>query len=209
MNSLEPNRLRDAVPVPSTQDGPLVRAMHRLESSSALDRLSDVLSLVSSPLGVPPVRSLLLGKGTGHALHPPLTDVPIGLWSSAVLLDLRGRKSDRRAAELLLAAGLASVLPTVATGLAEWRELGRPESRIGALHAALNVGAVTMYAASLGLRRSDRHRAGVTLGLAATAVATASGYLGGHLATARKVGSRHPGYAHDGVGPVLTRPADA
>ena len=205
MNSSVSKR-QDAEPTPWLQNGAAVRAMHRLESSSALDRLGTVLSVLSTPLGGEPVRSLLLGTRTGHALHPVLTDLPIGLWSSATLLDLRGRSSDRRAAQLLLASGLVSVLPTVATGLAEWRELDRPESRVGALHAVLNVGAVTMYAASLRLRRHDRHSAGVLLSLAATGVASAAGYLGGHLATARKVGSRHPAFGYDEVGPVLRRP---
>jgi uncharacterized membrane protein len=205
MNSSVSKR-QDADPTPWLQKGAAVRAMHRLESSSALDRLGTALSVLSTPLGAEPVRSLLLGTRTGHAVHPVLTDLPIGLWSSATLLDLRGRSSDRRAAQLLLASGLVSVLPTVATGLAEWRELDRPESRVGALHAVLNVGAVTMYAASLRLRRHDRHGAGVLLSFAATGVASAAGYLGGHLATARKVGSRHPAFGYDEVGPVLRRP---
>jgi hypothetical protein len=123
-----------------------------------------------------------------------------------VLLDVRGRRADRPAARLLLAAGLVSVLPTVATGLAEWRQLNRPENRVGALHAALNVGAVSLYAVSLGLRRRGRHRSGVAASLAATRVASGSGYLGGHLAIARKAVSRDAAYDTDGVGPTLTRP---
>jgi uncharacterized membrane protein len=206
MSSAASNALPDATPRTGDRDEVVVRTVHRVESSAALDGLSSVLELVSRPLGAQPVRSLLLGTGSGHALHPVMTDVPIGLWSSAVLLDLRGRRTDRPAANLLLASGLVSVLPTVATGLAEWRELSRPESRVGALHAALNVGAVTLYAVSLGLRRRDRHRAGVVASLAATGVASVAGYLGGHLAVARKAGSRHPAYNTDAVGPTLSRP---
>jgi hypothetical protein len=37
-------------------------------------------------------------------------------------------------------------------------------------------------------------------------VATASAFLGGHLATARKVGTRDAAFDRDGVGPTLTRP---
>ena len=161
MSLLAGSPLPDAVPQPGRQEDQVTRILHRLESSSALDTLSRVLAIVSKPLAAQPVRSLLLGTPTGHALHPVMTDIPIGLWSSAVLLDVRGRRSDRPAARLLLASGLVAVLPTVATGLAEWRELNRPETRVGALHAGLKVGAVTLYAASLALRRRDRHRTGV------------------------------------------------
>ena len=37
--------------------------------------------------------------------------------------------------------------------------------------------------------------------LAGAALTGASGYLGGHLTTARKVGSRNPAFAGDAVGP--------
>ena len=39
-------------------------------------------------------------------------------------------------------------------------------------------------------------------------VATASAYLGGHLATARKVGTRDAAFDRDGVGPAVSVPAD-
>jgi uncharacterized membrane protein len=206
MMQTDSNSLPDAMPQGGARDELVVRTMHRLEASSALDRLTAVLEFASRPLAAEPIRSLLLGAGTGHAVHPVMTDVPIGLWSSAVLLDVRGRRDDRRAAQLLLAAGLVSVLPTVATGLAEWRQLNRPENRVGALHAALNLGAVALYAVSLGRRRRGQHRSGVAASLAATVVASAAGYLGGHLAIARKVGSRHAAYRTDAVGPALGRP---
>ncbi|TPG13419.1 (2Fe-2S)-binding protein [Pedococcus bigeumensis] len=198
--------LPDAVPSRGEDDDMVVRAMYRIESSAALERLSRALEFASRPLAGEPTRSLLLGAGTGHALHPFMTDVPIGLWSSAVLLDVRGRRADRPAARLLLAAGLVSVLPTVATGLAEWRQLNRPENRVGALHAALNLGAVALYAVSLGLRRRGQHGSGIAASMAATVVASGAGYLGGHLAIARKAGTRHPAYETDAVGPSLGRP---
>jgi len=198
--------LPDALTTTAPPAPAAVRLVHRVESAPVLDRLAAVLATVSRPLDTEPLRSALLGTRTGHALHPVLTDVPIGLWSSMLLLDLRGRRSDRPAAQTLLATGLVSVLPTVATGLAEWRGTSNPERRVGALHAGLNVAAVATYAVSLGLRAGGRHRAGVTAGLLATGVAGAAGYLGGHLATARKTGSRHPAYEHDGVGPTLSRP---
>ena len=37
-----------------------------------------------------PVKDALSGTWLGHALHPLLTDLPIGTWTSAVLLDWLG-----------------------------------------------------------------------------------------------------------------------
>jgi uncharacterized membrane protein len=152
------------------------------------------------------VQSLLLGSGTGHAVHPVLTDLPVGLWTSTAVLDLCGGRRSRPAADLLLATGILASVPTALTGLAEWAQTPRPESRVGSLHAALNLAALSLYAVSWTQRRRGRHGRGVAVGLAAMGVASAAGYLGGHLATARKAGSRDPAFERDGVGPVLHRP---
>jgi uncharacterized membrane protein len=183
-----------------------VSVMHRVESATALDTLGTVLGRLAGPLSVEPLRSLLLGRGVGHALHPAFTDVPIGLWSSATLLDVLGGRRSRPAAELLLGAGLVAAVPTVVTGIAEWAQTKEPESRVGSLHAALNACAVVLYAASWRQRRRGHHGSGVVAGLVAMGVASGAGYLGGHLATARKVGSREAAFEHDGVGPELRRP---
>lgn len=201
--------LPDALPVAATSVSPAVGVMHRVESASALDRVSALLGTLSSPLGAEPLRSVLLGAGTGHALHPVLTDVPIGLWTSASVLDLCGGRAARPAAQLLVGSGLLAALPTALTGLAEWRETRRPESRVGALHATLNVAALSLYAASFGLRRSGRHGRGVVAALAAMGTASVAGYLGGHLTTVRKVGTRDAAYDDDRVGPRLSRPGAA
>jgi uncharacterized membrane protein len=185
-----------------------VRAVHRLERSDALDKLSGPLGSVASLTGRPGLSGLLTGDPVGHALHPAMTDVPIGLWSSSLMLDVLGRERDRPASRRLLAAGLLSAVPTVLTGLAEWRRTSKPETRIASAHAALNATAVLMYAGSL-VVRGRNHRAGVGLSLAATSVATVAGMLGGHLTTARKVGSRHSSFARDGVGPRLSRSGEA
>jgi uncharacterized membrane protein len=185
----------------------VVRLMHRVESTPVLDRIGGLLGPLSAPLGAEPVRSALLGAGTGHALHPVLTDLPIGLWTSTTLLDLCGGRRSRPAAEVLVGAGVLAALPAALTGLAEWRETRRPESRVGALHASLNVVALSLYAASLGWRRGGQHRRGALAALAGLGLVSVSGYLGGHLTTVRKVGTRDAAYDTDGVGPALSRPA--
>jgi uncharacterized membrane protein len=185
-----PTALEERAPMP-------VRVMRRLENERSLDRAAGLLARVTEPLSARGVRDLLLGRQTGHALHPALTDLPIGLWTSAGLLDLLGGERSRPAAQLLTGAGVLATLPTALTGLAEWREVGARERRVGVAHAALNTAALTLYAASWAQRRSGRHRAGSALSLAGTAFVSASGYLGGHLAVGRKVGYRDPSLAAD------------
>src|ERR1700754_4406211 len=64
-----------------------------------------------------PVKDTLAGTPLGHALHPLLTDVPIGTWTSAVLLDLLGGGEARAASRRLVGLGVLASLPTAASGL--------------------------------------------------------------------------------------------
>ena len=70
----------------------------------------------------------------GHPLHPVLTDLPIGFWTSAWVLDLIGGEDHAPAAQLLVGLGLLSTVPTIATGAADWTALPRRDKRLGLLH---------------------------------------------------------------------------
>jgi nitrite reductase/ring-hydroxylating ferredoxin subunit/uncharacterized membrane protein len=137
------------------------------------------------------VKDALSGTPLGHALHPLLTDLPIGTWTSSLLLDLLGGPAARPASERLIALGLLAATPTAATGLNDWADT-TPASdgvrRIGAVHAVANVAALGLYAASWAARRRGRHGRGVAFGLAGLGALTVGGHLGGHLSYARAVG---------------------
>lgn len=138
----------------------------------------------------PQRRRLLLGRQLGHALHPMLTDLPIGCWTSSWLLDVLPVSGSRRASQRLVALGVLTAVPTVVTGWAEWSRIDRPEDRrVGVVHAVAFAGTTTLYAASWMARRNGRHRAGVALGQLGALTASAGGFLGAHLAIGRKVGS--------------------
>ena len=62
---------------------PLVRATQRLEQSSSLDGLRRVYGTLAAPLDRWSGSELLRSGLVGHALHPVLTDVPIGCWTAA------------------------------------------------------------------------------------------------------------------------------
>lgn len=188
---------------PSSPAPPLVRLTQRIERLGALDHVSALLGTVSKAVTWEPLGPILRGKGTGHAIHPVLTDLPIGFWTSATVLDLVGGARAQPAARRLTGLGLASVVPTAASGLAEWALTDGPETRVGSLHAALNLASVGGYALSYGLRVRGRHLAAAGVALVALGIASGAGYLGGHLVTVRKTGSRDPAFEHDGVGPVV------
>lgn len=172
----------------------LVRAMLRLEEAESLDGAVHALERPVGALFGGGAGSVLRGEWLGHALHPMLTDLTIGSWTSATLLDVLGGSDAAGAARLLVGAGLVAAGPTAWSGWAEWSEAGEREKRVGLVHAVTNGVAIGAYAASWAARRRGRRGTGVCLGLAGAAVAGVGGYLGGHLAAARKVGSRHPAY---------------
>ena len=124
----------------------------------------------------------LRGKPLGHALHPALTDLPIGFWTSAWLLDLLGGRRSRPAADAFVGLGVVFALPTAATGLADWTQLPRDKQRSGIVHLAVNLGATFLYTASFLHRRRGHRVRGVLLGTAGAAAATTGAYLGGHIA---------------------------
>lgn len=192
--------------VPPESDQPLlVRLAHRLEGEERLDTAVARLQPIAARLLGSPARGLLLGRPLGHAAHPLLTDVPLGAWMSATLLDLATGPSTRGAARTLTGFGVLGAVPTAATGLAEWAHTEGPEARVGIVHAAGNVAALTLFSASYLARRRERHATGVLAGLAAIAVVSASGFLGAHMAIARNVGSRDATFADS----LTSRPAHA
>jgi hypothetical protein len=173
----------------------IVRWTLRLESATALDRPVHALEpSIQAWFGTGKRASVLRGEWLGHAVHPLLTDVAIGTWTSATLLDLLAGPDSSAAAQRLIGAGLLAAGPTAWTGWAEWSAAGSRDKRVGLVHAVTNGVAIGVYAASWLARRRGRHARGVRLALAGAAVSGAGAYLGGHLTEARKVASHHRAY---------------
>jgi hypothetical protein len=173
----------------------IVRWTLRLEEARALDRAVRALEpSVRELFGTGARGSVLRGEWLGHALHPVLTDVVLGTWTSASVLDLVGGPGSSASAQRLVGTGLLAFGPTAWAGWAEWSVAGSRDKRVGLVHAVTNGVAVGVYTASWLARRRGRHGTGAGLALAGAAVSGVGAYLGGHLAGARKVGSRHPAY---------------
>jgi uncharacterized membrane protein len=170
---------------------PFLRATERLERATALDGpVSALKPIVSAGISDGRVRDLLGGRWLGHALHPLLTDVPIGAWTSSLILDFAGGSSAEGAADLLVGVGLAAVAPTALSGWSDWSEtLTAEQRRVGLVHAAANIAAASMFSASLLRRRERRRGFGKLLSVAGAGMLGIGGYLGGHLSYARSVGT--------------------
>ncbi len=175
---------------------PIVGWTLRLEDAAALDTPVQALEpAIRAVFGTGTRGSVLRGDWLGHAVHPVLTDLVLGTWTSATLLDLFGGADSAVPARRLIGTGLLAVGPTAWTGWAEWSEAGPREKRVGLVHAVTNGLAISIYAASWVARHRGRHGSGARLALAGAAVSGFGAYLGGHLAAARNVGSHHPAYA--------------
>jgi len=163
----------------------------KLEQAQRLDPAVEAVSgAVHAVLPRGRVKDALHGTWLGHQLHPMLIAGPIGLWSSALLLDLTAGAGGRDAARRLVGAGVLAAAPTAASGLADWSELGlakRPK-RVGLVHAASNTVTVALFAASWLARRRGKQTRGQVLALAGGAGLAVGGYLGGHLSYAEAVG---------------------
>jgi nitrite reductase/ring-hydroxylating ferredoxin subunit/uncharacterized membrane protein len=163
----------------------------KLEQAKALDPVTDTVSnVVHTVLPRGRIKDALHGTWLGHQLHPMLIAGPIGMWSSALLLDLTAGKSGHDAARRLVGAGVLAVLPTAASGLADWSELGqaRKPKRVGLVHAGANTATAVLYGMSWLARRRGDHDRGRNLALLGAGGLAVGGYLGGHLSYSQGVG---------------------
>ena len=157
----------------------------RLESVEALDgpgraASRTVRGLISD--GAP--KDVLSGAWLGHALHPIMTDIPIGAWTSSVLLDWMGGRDSRSASERLILAGVLAAGATFATGWSDWADAEQRSAavrRSGLVHAAANGTATWLMISSYAARKRGAHGRGKLLSLAGSAALGAGGWLGGHL----------------------------
>jgi nitrite reductase/ring-hydroxylating ferredoxin subunit/uncharacterized membrane protein len=160
----------------------LTRLATRLGHERRLDRVADPLAAAvqrSVPSG--PAKDALSGVWLGHPLHPMLTDLPIGFWTSAFMLDFVGGRDARKPAARLVGLGVLSAVLAMLAGGSDWGDTTGPARRVGLVHAVANTTAVACYGASWWNRRKGRQLRGVAYGLVGATAATVGGYLGGHL----------------------------
>src|SRR3954469_25415346 len=181
---------------------PLKPLVDAVEGAAPLDAAGKTLGkTVRNTISPGPVKDALSGTWLGHALHPVLTDVVVGSFLSATMLDLLGGDDDGAAQRRLIGVGIAAYGPTALTGANDWADAEPVDDgvrRVGLVHAATNSTALALYASSLAARRNGNSAKGKLLSLAGAGVLGLGGFLGGHLSFAKGIGPNQPAY---GEGP--------
>jgi uncharacterized membrane protein len=137
-------------------------------------------------------------KAFGHAIHPMLIVLPLGLLATAVVFDVLYFLTDNGnfsiAAGFAIGAGVIGGLLAAVFGLVDWLAIpnGTRAKRIGMLHGVGNVVVVALFAVSWVLRYQadswDTTAAEFILGLVGLALAGVTGWLGGELVQRLGVG---------------------
>ena len=160
----------------------LRRIPEAIEKASYLDGPAGLAGdAVSKVIPAGPLKDALSGTWLGHALHPALTDLPIGFWTSAWVLDLVGGKQSQDAATKLIGLGVLRAVPTAVTGASDWSDTTGGERRTGLVHALSNSVALACYTVSYIERRRGHRTRGLAWGWAGATAASIGGYLGGRL----------------------------
>jgi len=169
---------------------PVDQVVERIENAGPLDPVvKTVRKIINTALQPQALRDALHGVWLGHPLHPVLTDVPIGAWSAAAILDVVPGTGP--ASATLIATGCASAVPTAITGWADWSQLHPQQQRVGLVHALANGVALSLYTASLVARARGRSLTGKAMSYAGLGAVMAGGYLGGHLVFRQAAGVNH------------------
>jgi uncharacterized membrane protein len=171
----------------------LHRFAEQTERLSALDNVAGPLARNADRLvRQARLKHALSGSWLGHPLHPLATDVVIGSWTMAAILDLRHADDSDGAAKTLVGVGVLAAIPTAASGVSDWADTLDPGvRRMGLVHAAGNVVALALNAASYLARRGGRRAVGGRLTAASALPLAIGGFLGAHMAYARGVGVSH------------------
>ena len=181
-----------------------------MESTNALVQMTDqpMLDVVANPLadaikGVynsagtagQLVKNTMHGVWLGHPLHPVFTDIPIGAWTTGLVLDgvaaVKREPVLEQAADVAIAVGLVGAAGAAVTGLTDWSETDGRSRRTGLVHGLLNIAATTLYCTAYLLRRNGSREAGQRFAIAGYAVAVGSAWLGGDLVYDQRVGVTH------------------
>src|SRR5258708_987355 len=188
-SSRRPSRHWHDIGAPQTGDSPggsmtATNALATLADQPALDAIAEPLSKAvrnayqSAGSAGQHAKNAMHGVWLGHPLHPVFTDLPLGAWTTGLVLDAVAAANHdagiARAADVAIAVGLAGAAGAAITGLTDWSETSGHSRRTGLLHGLLNIAATTLYATAYMLRRSGSRSSGQTFPLPRYGITTAS-----------------------------------
>jgi nitrite reductase/ring-hydroxylating ferredoxin subunit/uncharacterized membrane protein len=159
---------------------------------NAIERILEAQGGWAEPLGklfvaifaalykpVPILKDFLNGVWLGHPLHPSITDVPIGAYVVAIVLDLAGQ---RVAATAAIGVGIVFMLLAALAGYADYIDLEGKSRRFGTVHSSLMLVALVLYLISFVMRLGAvPSPAEVWLSVVGFVIVITSAYVGGEL----------------------------
>jgi nitrite reductase/ring-hydroxylating ferredoxin subunit/uncharacterized membrane protein len=159
---------------------------------NAIERILDAQAAWADPLGklfvaifsalykpVPVIKDLLGGVWLGHPLHPAITDVPIGAYVVALVLDFSGQRS---AATAAIGVGIVFMLLAALAGYADYIDIENKPRRFGTIHSSLMLVALVFYVVSFVMRLgATPSPAEVWLSVIGFLIVITSAYVGGEL----------------------------
>jgi nitrite reductase/ring-hydroxylating ferredoxin subunit/uncharacterized membrane protein len=141
------------------------------------------------------VKNFLNGVWLAHPLHPVLTDIPIGAWTTALVFDaasaIRRNDSFDRGADAAIGIGLVGAAGAAVTGLTDWSDTDGTAKKMGLVHGVMNLTATGLYIASLVSRNRRQRKLGRLYALLGFATSCSAAYLGGELVYSEQVGVNH------------------
>ena len=182
---------------------PLVKLFDLPVAWTALDPVAAKIAAFWKAALPRPVKDVLHGTFLGHSLHSVLVQVPVGTWTSAVVLDAlataqqlarrdaRERKAVDAASGVLVATGLAGAVPAILAGWADYADEHEEQQRIALVHSAANAVGVGLFALSLWKRIAGRTGTARVLALAGMSANGLGAALGGHLSYRWASGANH------------------
>ena len=161
------------------------------------DRVQATVTSAFESAGEPgrKVKNFLHGTWLGHPLHSAVTDVPLGAWTAAVVMDameeITGRAEFGKGADAAVAIGLVGAAVSAVTGITDWSATDGRARKVGMTHAMLNTAGALLFGTSLAMRKNGSR--GTARGLSAMGyvASMAAAYLGGHLAYGEQIGVDH------------------
>src|SRR3954466_9446414 len=117
------------------------KGVSRLMDQPALDAIAEPLSKAvrasyeSAGAAGQQLKNAMHGVWLRHPLHPVFTDIPIGAWTTGLVLDaVASNTRDEaiaRAADIARAVGLVGAAGAAITGLTDWSETQGRSRRTG------------------------------------------------------------------------------
>ncbi|MDC3960579.1 DUF2231 domain-containing protein [Polyangium jinanense] len=160
----------------------LLRVVERLQ-------LDEIVEVFHAPVRGfftrhPRIRRALDGTWLGHPLHAALVSVPIGAFTTGLVLDvatLLGCTWAARGADLAFLFGLVALVPSVLTGITDFGYIEGKARRVTFVHALSAAASTMLLVGSVILRAMGLRGAGIAVSLLGFLILGVGAWLGGEL----------------------------